>query len=137
MHRRGKSIPIAVHSHFDPGIGDHGYDGGDRAICGNHTASVAGEEESPKAAARVADGEDRPLVPGQSFDGADLLEAGFALDGAGNAVSRFARRAQCRSEAHTSELQSLMRISYAVFCLKKTTNNKRSKISSLQTPHRS
>src|SRR3546814_1126406 len=28
-----------------------------------------------------------------------------------------------RSEEHTSELQSLMRISYAVFCLKKTTNN--------------
>src|SRR3546814_9241755 len=27
-----------------------------------------------------------------------------------------------RSEAHTSELQSLMRISYAVFCLKKTIN---------------
>src|SRR3546814_9709412 len=26
-----------------------------------------------------------------------------------------------RSEEHTSELQSLMRISYAVFCLKKTT----------------
>src|SRR3546814_6207353 len=37
---------------------------------------------------------------------------------------------QCRSEEHTSELQSLMRISYAVFCLKKkktykTTNNTR------------
>src|SRR3546814_1233854 len=35
-----------------------------------------------------------------------------------------------RSEEHTSELQSLMRISYAVFCLKKkkqniTTNNKK------------
>src|SRR3546814_7743545 len=28
----------------------------------------------------------------------------------------------CRSEEHTSELQSLMRISYAVFCLKKKTN---------------
>src|SRR3546814_2023380 len=27
-----------------------------------------------------------------------------------------------RSEEHTSELQSLMRISYAVFCLKKKTN---------------
>src|SRR3546814_8368888 len=27
-----------------------------------------------------------------------------------------------RSEEHTSELQSLMRISYAVFCLKKTKN---------------
>src|SRR3546814_10175132 len=29
------------------------------------------------------------------------------------------RRRLCRSEEHTSELQSLMRISYAVFCLKK------------------
>src|SRR3546814_11889113 len=29
------------------------------------------------------------------------------------------RRGQPRSEEHTSELQSLMRISYAVFCLKK------------------
>src|SRR3546814_7555348 len=29
---------------------------------------------------------------------------------------------QCRSEEHTSELQSLMRISYAVFCLKKKNN---------------
>src|SRR3546814_975832 len=28
-----------------------------------------------------------------------------------------------RSEEHTSELQSLMRISYAVFCLKKTTKH--------------
>src|SRR3546814_10667588 len=31
------------------------------------------------------------------------------------------RRAGLRSEEHTSELQSLMRISYAVFCLKKKT----------------
>src|SRR3546814_10251864 len=30
-----------------------------------------------------------------------------------------------RSEEHTSELQSLMRISYAVFCLKKTKNRTR------------
>src|SRR3546814_2258185 len=32
-----------------------------------------------------------------------------------------------RSEEHTSELQSLMRISYAVFCLKKKKNNKNNK----------
>src|SRR3546814_9860310 len=32
-------------------------------------------------------------------------------------------RAFSRSEEHTSELQSLMRISYAVFCLKKKKNN--------------
>src|SRR3546814_1464564 len=30
--------------------------------------------------------------------------------------------AEVRSEEHTSELQSLMRISYAVFCLKKKNN---------------
>src|SRR3546814_5734850 len=30
-----------------------------------------------------------------------------------------------RSEEHTSELQSLMRISYAVFCLKKKINNQK------------
>src|SRR3546814_1326341 len=32
-----------------------------------------------------------------------------------------------RSEEHTSELQSLMRISYAVFCLKKKKRNSRNK----------
>src|SRR3546814_3422852 len=32
------------------------------------------------------------------------------------------RAAAARSEEHTSELQSLMRISYAVFCLKKQKN---------------
>src|SRR3546814_14869514 len=54
---------------------------------------------------------------------------------AGAAPQRADRRDRCatnrrrRSEEHTSELQSLMRISYAVFCLKKkkkdkTTNTK-------------
>src|SRR3546814_8030441 len=35
---------------------------------------------------------------------------------------RGAGKSQPRSEEHTSELQSLMRISYAVFCLKKKKN---------------
>src|SRR3546814_7615705 len=35
-----------------------------------------------------------------------------------------ALRPEKRSEEHTSELQSLMRISYAVFCLKKKKKNK-------------
>src|SRR3546814_9160248 len=39
------------------------------------------------------------------------------------AGDRRARR-HVRSEEHTSELQSLMRISYAVFCLKKKKNKK-------------
>src|SRR3546814_6834209 len=33
--------------------------------------------------------------------------------------------ARMRSEEHTSELQSLMRISYAVFCLKKKKQNRK------------
>src|SRR3546814_4830383 len=38
------------------------------------------------------------------------------------------RRFRARSEEHTSELQSLMRISYAVFCLKKKIKNKKHRI---------
>src|SRR3546814_7577623 len=47
-----------------------------------------------------------------------------------SALALFARslgvrsRRAGRSEEHTSELQSLMRISYAVFCLKKKNNHK-------------
>src|SRR3546814_4354011 len=39
-------------------------------------------------------------------------------------VQGYERKYGPRSEEHTSELQSLMRISYAVFCLKKKTNNR-------------
>src|SRR3546814_1970667 len=41
---------------------------------------------------------------------------------AGIAARRAAYHHDRRSEEHTSELQSLMRISYAVFCLKKKQN---------------
>src|SRR3546814_1886500 len=56
---------------------------------------------------------------------AELLEGEFRV-----AVNRMRQRNQIglygpdRSEEHTSELQSLMRISYAVFCLKKKTKHK-------------
>src|SRR3546814_7590390 len=39
------------------------------------------------------------------------------------AFSTVSRSSASRSEEHTSELQSLMRISYAVFCLKKKKKN--------------
>src|SRR3546814_8990032 len=43
---------------------------------------------------------------------------------------------QARSEEHTSELQSLMRISYAVFCLKKNScRQKQNTRSSRESPH--
>src|SRR3546814_3310916 len=47
-------------------------------------------------------------------DAIELRHAGCPASG---------KRAPYRSEEHTSELQSLMRISYAVFCLKKKTIN--------------
>src|SRR3546814_6366496 len=43
----------------------------------------------------------------------------FCVEGRSRQSFAFVPYAFCRSEEHTSELQSLMRISYAVFCLKK------------------
>src|SRR3546814_4105869 len=58
---------------------------------------------------------------------ARIRQAMAAADAVGDAMRELARSAydaglsvaSHRSEEHTSELQSLMRISYAVFCLKK------------------
>src|SRR3546814_8846072 len=52
------------------------------------------------------------------------------------AREEFANRSWvARSEEHTSELQSLMRISYDVFCLKKKKNNNNNTNISLQRPY--
>src|SRR3546814_2883962 len=48
-----------------------------------------------------------------------IKPAGRGRSGAGHGSSGEGRRERARSEEHTSELQSLMRISYAVFCLTK------------------
>src|SRR3546814_5245463 len=53
---------------------------------------------------------------------APLIEMGEGVLAEGDgprAASLFTQILDLRSEEHTSELQSLMRISYAVFCLKK------------------
>src|SRR3546814_7045125 len=77
-----------------------------QAVCGA-TAFVAGLELLPLSLTFV-------LVSSHSgrlvarFGPRAVMTAGMALMGAG-----------LRSEEHTSELQSLMRISYAVFCLNK------------------
>src|SRR3546814_5591069 len=56
------------------------------------------------------------------LDRADIADA-TADKGIAEFIARInTRRALRRSEEHTSELQSLMRISYAVFCLKKKKN---------------
>src|SRR3546814_4686611 len=54
------------------------------------------------------------LAPGaQDIGGADIARSDLAISAP----------PMSRSEEHTSELQSLMRISYAVFCLKQTNHN--------------
>src|SRR3546814_7354746 len=50
------------------------------------------------------------------------VEGGVGTAVADDALHLRAGADRDRSEEHTSELQSLMRISYAVFCLKKKTN---------------
>src|SRR3546814_7028874 len=65
------------------------------------------------AAAGTQVAEDAGAVGAEQLDAAAIAVAGRArVQPAG------------RSEEHTSELQSLMRISYAVFCLKKKTSKK-------------
>src|SRR3546814_8383003 len=74
----------------------------------------------------VPDG--HPLVEADAIHWTDLRSEVFVLptDGIGPVIANVLTSqlgAHGRSEEHTSELQSLMRISYAVFCLKK--KNKR------------
>src|SRR3546814_9400713 len=57
------------------------------------------------------------LVESPSY--ALLLERRPAKTGLSPSQAPFSKGLGLRSEEHTSELQSLMRISYAVFCLKK------------------
>src|SRR3546814_7154686 len=56
------------------------------------------------------------VLMGFTLAGDDAWDSAF-LEGLDRALRH-------RSEEHTSELQSLMRISYAVFCLKKKTKQK-------------
>src|SRR3546814_4367001 len=70
----------------------------------------------------------RPRCPGEyPCDRAPAPESAAAhrRHPAGDRRNRSARAQGPRSEEHTSELQSLMRISYAVFCLKKKKKSRR------------
>src|SRR3546814_5480397 len=65
------------------------------------------------------------LLLAQHEDGALVYKGnvgtGFDADTMAMLASKFESRARKRSEEHTSELQSLMRISYAVLCSNKKT----------------
>src|SRR3546814_2200337 len=84
-----------------------------RSRCGN----------TPQVIAQKVD--DHQVLGAILFAVQQRLACGFVLLGVGMARRRTLHGTHCqccslaRSEEHTSELQSLMRISYAVFCLKK------------------
>src|SRR3546814_9042185 len=67
-----------------------------------------------------ADGHTASIFPGEDFEEAVAGPRERRAIG----VMPADLPAEARSEEHTSELQSLMRISYAVFCLKKKKNQK-------------
>src|SRR3546814_3684059 len=87
----------------------------------------------------VLAGDTHPSVGARLFSGALAggaqalgVETGIAVGAPADLVALdvddpalVGRSGDARSEEHTSELQSLMRNSYAVFCLKKKTNKKK------------
>src|SRR3546814_3293372 len=87
-----------------PGPQRHGHAGAGGGRGGHRVRAAPGGGEDPAPGHRTRL-RSRPRVP--------LLAGGVGRAGAAEAAPR--------SEEHTSELQSLMRISYAVFCLKKKT----------------
>src|SRR3546814_7063473 len=93
-------------------------DGGDVLIRGGKIAAVGKGLANPGV--REVDAAGRWVTPGvidvHSHDGTFVLQL-TAIDREASDVAEVAT--PNRSEEHTSELQSLMRISYAVFCLKK------------------
>src|SRR3546814_6972315 len=93
-------------------------------------AAAAGEHGVAGFERHVEVGMDRAFVVGAELVALD--DAGAAMDdqGDGTGMRLFFHRERIsdrglepRSEEHTSELQSLMRISYAGFCLKKKKRN--------------
>src|SRR3546814_2818934 len=89
----------------------------------------AGQYAKPRSAdSETVDGITLPTYRGDFINAPEFTEAARIPDPRrmirGHARSAMTMNFVRRSEEHTSELQSLMRISYAVFCLKKKKNNK-------------
>src|SRR3546814_5510756 len=83
-----------------------------------------GPDRRVSQAALCAQPSHRTLLAGAArFRACSAATGGDAGAVARPAAVRLGLSARRRSEEHTSELQSLMRISYAVFCLKKKNTN--------------
>src|SRR3546814_6190841 len=70
---------------------------------------------------RIGPSLDGPPKASERPDNSSVIQRTHAAQGSADLLKALERH-YARSEEHTSELQSLMRISYAVFCLKKKNN---------------
>src|SRR3546814_7091060 len=91
--------------------------GKEAEVHGTHVQRGQFRLESHDRTHTLFDGHMRATAGGDVDDGVGL-RANFRQERA----KKFRILRRLRSEEHTSELQSLMRISYAVFCLKKKKN---------------
>src|SRR3546814_4817620 len=98
-----------------------------QAAAGPAREAVQGRGEGDRGRRRVAA---RDRARGERLRRESGVEQGRAGRDAADAGGGDRIRRRRRSEEHTSELQSLMRISYAVFCLKKKKNNSSNDITS-------
>src|SRR3546814_4230481 len=94
-----------------PRVGEEAGDLGDRNREGEGRIAIVGAGDGG------IDADDAPALVDERAARIAARDLG-GVDQHGDAVDRAPVR-YIRSEEHTSELQSLMRISYAVFCLKK------------------
>src|SRR3546814_3234831 len=109
-----KGPPAAADRPFIFGIDVEGHLRGERERRADRRAE--GRVGARQAGVRIADA-------GADAEAVDRPRGDFQLEAFAFRVAGIAERAE-RSEEHTSELQSLMRISYAVFRLKKKTQHR-------------
>src|SRR3546814_1668869 len=88
----------------------------DKAIAGLTQHIAAAEEAVRKASEEIRQLERRTTSVQPTVDAINATLRSFGYTNFSLATSEDGKR----SEEHTSELQTLMRISYAVFCLQKT-----------------
>src|SRR3546814_8143257 len=108
MPLRPSVLPMSVSTSLDTN--------GNRGTSAPHPKAAIRHQSVPTSIARILRCAPTPLQAAQTYP---------APKGGAHRMtdSLFRRKPIVRSEEHTSELQSLMRISYAVFCLKKKINN--------------
>src|SRR3546814_5585309 len=110
QHRGWRLIasPLFPHSPFRR-------DGSQPSLCRHHVRA------SPEISRPLLFYSRRAAPADRGSDGSDRTPGGTATgpSSKGSSVRRIQSLSRERSEEHTAELQSLMRISYAVFCLKK------------------